>query len=100
MVLQLRIGLLQPLQRDDVQARLRLGEALIAAGSVSWSGVTVIRVALARASVTSRQHVALLRGGAAHGRDEVGDEVGAALIVVLDVGPFRLGLLLGASGSS
>src|SRR5690606_14265656 len=41
------------------------------------------------------QHAALLvRGGADRG-DEIGDEVGAALILVLDVRPFRLGIFLG-----
>ena len=40
------------------------------------------------------EHVLLLLGVTLHGRDQVGDEVGAALVVVLHVGPFRLGLLL------
>ncbi len=40
------------------------------------------------------QHVLLLLGVALHGRDQVRDEIGAALILVLHVGPFGLRLLL------
>ena len=40
------------------------------------------------------QDAFLLLGIALHGGDQIGDEIGAALIVVLHVRPFRLGLLL------
>ena len=40
------------------------------------------------------QHLALLRGVALHRLDEIGDEVGAALILVQHLAPGRLGLLL------
>src|SRR5262249_60874846 len=40
------------------------------------------------------EDVLLLLGIALHGRDQVGNEVGAALILVLHVAPARLGLLL------
>src|SRR5262249_35188194 len=40
------------------------------------------------------QDVLLLLGVALHGLDKVGDEVGAALVLVLHLAPGRLGLLL------
>ena len=46
---------------------------------------------MARASVTADQHVLFLLGVALHGLDEIGDQVGAALILVLNVRPARLG---------
>ena len=43
-----------------------------------------------------REHVLFLFGVALNGGDEIGDEVGAALVLVLDFRPCRLGgLLLG-----
>src|SRR5207253_4894018 len=40
------------------------------------------------------QYLPFLSGVALHGGDKIGDEIGAALIIVLHVRPFRLGLLL------
>ena len=65
-----------------------------ASGSVSWSALTWIWVALARASITwvrtSRSCCAI----AFDRLDQVGNEIGAALILVLHLAPGRLGLLL------
>ena len=53
------------------------------------------RVALGARLGHFDQHGFLLLGIALHRRDEVGDEVGAALIIGLEVAPFGVDLLLG-----
>ena len=40
------------------------------------------------------EDVLLLRRIALHGSDEIGNEIGAALILILDIRPARFGLLL------
>ena len=58
------------------------------------SGGSVTCVALARASTTSVSTLLFLRGVALHRLDQVGNEVGAALILVQHLAPGGLGLLL------
>ena len=64
-------------------------------GSVSSRNVDLDLRRLGAGLDHGGQDLPLLFGVALHRRDEIGNEVGAALIVVLHVRPFRLGLLLG-----
>ena len=40
------------------------------------------------------EHILFLLGIALHRRDQIGDEIGTPLILILHIGPFGLGLLL------
>src|SRR5262249_7533834 len=78
---ELRLCVLEFLERirivDEVGRRLKRGRAAARRGDLL-------------------EHLALLPGKALNGLDQVGNEIGAALVLVLDLRPFRLrGLLVG-----
>src|SRR6266478_1145418 len=67
----------------------------MACGSLRASGVSLMLLARARLRDLG-EHGALLRREALHGLDEVGNEVGAPLVDVLDLRPFFVDVLLEA----
>jgi hypothetical protein len=95
--LELRIGLLQPLQRDDRrrQPPLSLAERAHRLGIAKLLGAELDASGVRPGFGDFAKHVTLLRGRALYARDQIGNEVCAALILVLDVGPARLGFFLG-----
>jgi hypothetical protein len=58
------------------------------------SGVTWIEVALARALTTASRVSRSCPGVPSHGLDQIRDQIGAPLILVVDVRPLRLRLFL------